>query len=59
MAAYFDAHLVDRVPILCTLLDMFVSPFVPSPLALVMGRIRSPMRHERCATVPCGPSSHQ
>ena len=37
MAAYFGAHLVDRVPILCTVLGMFVSPFVPSPLPLVMG----------------------
>ena len=35
--AYFGAHLVDRVPILCTVLGMFVSPFVPSPLPLVMG----------------------
>jgi len=35
--AYFGAHLTGGVPLLCTVLSMSVSPYVPSSVPLVMG----------------------
>jgi glycosyltransferase involved in cell wall biosynthesis len=35
--AYFGAHLVGGVPLLCTVLSMSVSPYVPPSIPLVMG----------------------
>ena len=35
--AYFGAHLAGGVPLLCTVLSMSVSPYVPSSIPLVMG----------------------
>src|SRR3954463_4862523 len=35
--AYYGAHLVQRVPLLCTVLSMSVSPLVPRSTPLVMG----------------------
>ena len=35
--AYYGAHLVQRVPLLCTVLSMSVSPLVPRSLPLIMG----------------------
>ena len=35
--AYFGATLLKRVPVLCTVLSMNVSPFVPASVPLVMG----------------------
>lgn len=35
--AYFGAHLIDRVPVVCTVLSMSVMAFVPRHVPLVMG----------------------
>jgi L-malate glycosyltransferase len=35
--AYFGAHLAGGVPLLCTVLSMSVSPYVPASVPLVMG----------------------
>jgi glycosyltransferase involved in cell wall biosynthesis len=35
--AYYGAHLVHRVPLLCTVLSMSVSPLVPRSVPLIMG----------------------
>ncbi len=35
--AYFGAHLAGGVPLLCTVLSMSVSPFVPPSVPLIMG----------------------
>jgi glycosyltransferase involved in cell wall biosynthesis len=35
--AYFGAHLLRRVPLICTVLSMSVSPLVPDSIPLVMG----------------------
>jgi glycosyltransferase involved in cell wall biosynthesis len=35
--AYFGAHLLRRVPLLCTVLSMSVSPLVPDSIPLIMG----------------------
>ena len=35
--AYYGAHLLHRVPLLCTVLSMSVSPLVPRSIPLVMG----------------------
>ena len=35
--AYYGAHLLLGVPLLCTVLSMSVSPLVPSSVPLIMG----------------------
>lgn len=35
--AYYGAHLVGGVPLLCTVLSMSVSPYVPPSIPLIMG----------------------
>jgi glycosyltransferase involved in cell wall biosynthesis len=35
--AYFGAHLLRRVPLVCTVLSMAVSPLVPTSIPLIMG----------------------
>ncbi len=35
--AYYGAHLADGVPLLCTVLSMSVSPYVPRSVPLMMG----------------------
>ncbi len=35
--AYFGAHLIGGVPLLCTVLSMTVSPYVPPSVPLIMG----------------------
>jgi L-malate glycosyltransferase len=35
--AYFGAHLLQRVPLVCTVLSMAVSPLVPKSIPLIMG----------------------
>lgn len=37
--AYYGAHLADGVPLLCTVLSMSLSPYVPRSVPLVMGTV--------------------
>jgi L-malate glycosyltransferase len=47
--AYFGAHLVGGVPLVCTVLSMSVSPLVPDSVPLVMGTeaLGAEARHRR------------
>jgi glycosyltransferase involved in cell wall biosynthesis len=37
LEAYYGAHLAGAVPLLCTILSMYVSPYVPPSIPLIMG----------------------
>lgn len=37
--AYYGAHLIGGVPLLCTVLSMSISPYVPPSVPLVMGTV--------------------
>lgn len=52
--AYFLAHIVDGVPLVCTVLSMTVSPLVPPSVPLIVG---TPELHEKVRRERSGPVS--
>lgn len=50
--AYYGAHLVGGVPLLCTVLSMSVSPYVPPSVPLVMGTVALAEEAERDHRAP-------
>lgn len=50
--AYYGAHLLGGVPLLCTVLSMSISPYVPRSIPLVMGTLALAERAARDRPAP-------